>query len=554
MADPIGTTEKTSRRRLFVLAIFPALIYANTLGNSFQYDDDLLIVNNAYVHDLGGIGHFFTSPKLIRNVPLSGYRPITMASFSLNYAVGGNNAAGYHLLNATIHVANTLLVWAVALVLMRALGVQRSGDAALAVALLFAAHPINTQPVNYISGRSTLLVGLFSLACFLLYARSRDPGDTRRRSAFFLCSLAAYLCALLSKEEAVAVPGLFVIYELFRLQLRLDAKKLREIFLHILPFALLTLGFLVFVVRVMGIVGDTAQARGVGENLLTQAKVLFIYLRMIALPTGLSIDHVIPACDSLLEPVAAASVVGVLALLGGSLLLARSAPVVPFGIWWLIAALIPSSTLVALKLVLNEQRLYLAAVGVLFIAGAFYGNMLDRAAASGRSGRQKALAWGLVAILAVSATLTVRRNAQWRDPLTIWTAAVERYPNSLRANTQLADQYLKTGRNREALAHAKKAVAAGADVFETRLVLARAYLRTESPKDALAEARAAADLNPLSTDARTVLGSAYAELERWSEAETAWERALELDPENSEAQENLNRLKSRYGKGKALRK
>jgi hypothetical protein len=538
MADRNGPTEKINRRVVLALALFPALLYANTLWNSFHYDDIFLILKNSHVREFSGVGHFFVSPELISDLPLSGYRPLTMTSFSLNYAVGGGRAAGYHLVNVAIHVANVLLVYAVALALMRAIAVSRSRYAALAVALLFAAHPINTQPVNYISGRSTLLVGFFSLLCFLLFARSREEGRAGRRAALVAGSLAAYLCALLSKEEAVALPGLLAAYEFCRARFRLDGASIRRIVVGLLPFAALTLVFLVFVVQIMGIVGDTRQARGVGENLLTQAKVLFIYIKMIALPTNLSIDHVVPACKSLFEPVAAASALGVVVLLGGSLLLARSAPIVPFGLWWMAITLIPSSTLVALKLVLNEQRLYVAAIGLLFMAGAGFGKALDH---PGR-GLQRALFGGLAALLLVCSALTVRRNAEWRDPLTVWSSALEKYPDSARANTQVASEYLKMDRVEDALALAKRAVEISPDVIEARLVLTKAYSQSGLYEDALEQARAAVDIDPLSTDARTELGTAYAELERWGEAEAAWKRAIELDPRNNDARANLERL------------
>lgn len=544
MADPSPSTDKTSLRTLIALALFPALLYANTLGNSFQYDDLPLIVGNEYVHDLSNIGRFFVSPKLIGDIPLSGYRPITMATFALNYAIGGDNPLGYHALNVAIHIASVLLLFGVALCVMRTLEIPRARDAALAVALLFAAHPINTQPVNYISGRSTLLVGCFSLACFWLYARGIEEDESSRARLCMIGSLAAYLCALLSKEEAVAVPGLLAAYELLRLKMAVDAKAIRRIAVRLLPFVLLTLGFIFYVVRVMRIVGDTAQARTVGENLLTQTKVVFIYLKMIALPIGLSIDHVVPTLSFPFAPVAIVSVLGAAVLAGGSLLLARRAPVVPFGIWWMLIALVPTSTLIALKLVMNEQRLYLAGVGVLLVAGASYGKMLGRVDEEGRRRMRQALACCLVGILAIFSALTIRRNAQWHDPMTLWMSAIDIYPDSMRANAQIANQYLKMNRPEAALPHARKAAEAGPDVVETRIVLAKALAGIGSHAQALQHARAAVDLNPASSDARSCLGTIYARLERWREAEAAWQTALELNPRNEDARVNLERLRA----------
>jgi len=545
MADPSPTTDKTSLRTLIALALFPALLYFNTLGNSFQYDDLPLIVGNEYVHDLSNVGRFFVSPRLIGDIPLSGYRPLTMATLAINHAIGGDNPLGYHALNVAIHIASVLLLFGVALCVMRTLEIPRARAGALAVALLFAAHPINTQPVNYISGRSTLLVGCFSLACLWLYARALEEDESSRARLYMIGSVAAYLCALFSKEEAVAVPGLLAAYELFRLKMSVDAKAIRRIAVRLAPFALLTLGFILYVVRVMRIVGDTAPARTLGENLLTQARVLFIYLRMIALPIGLSIDHVVPTLTSLAEPVALVSILGVVTLVCVSLLLARRAPIVTFGIWWPLIALVPTSTLIALKLVMNEQRLYLAGIGILLVAGAGYGKMLG--GVDGEEGRRRmrlALACCLVAILAIFSALTIRRNVEWRDPMSLWMSAINIYPDSMRANAQIANQYLKMNRPEAALAYAEKAVEAGPDVVETRIVLARALSATGSHAEALRHARAAVDLNPGSSDARSCLGTVHARLERWDDAEAAWETALELNPRNEDARVNLERLRA----------
>jgi len=543
MAHIIETTQKTGRSILPALALFSALLYANTLMNSFQYDDSFSILENRYVHSLSGIGHFFVSSHLISNVPLSGYRPLTMATFALNYVVGGENPMGYHFLNVVIHVLSTLLVYMLSLALMRDFEIRRRAQAALTVALLFAVHSINTQPVNYISGRSTLLVGCFSLACFLLYIHGNQSDEDSRRYTFLLGSLATYLCALLSKEEAVALPGLLAAYEFFRIRGRIDKKKLWHIILRLLPFAILTLGFLVLVIHILGIVGDTAQPRGTWDNLMTQSKVLFLYLKLILLPTKLSIDHVVPISTSFFEPITMIAVFGVVALLVGSLFLTRSMPIVPFGIWWFFIALVPTSTLVALKLVLNEQRLYLAAVGIFCIAGASLGGALERTEAEGKHGVRQALICGFAIVLVVLSALTIRRNVQWRTPLSLWSSALKYYPDSARANTQMANIYLDSGSLDEARAAAQKAVEAAPDVVEARVAMATAYSRLDMQDEALAAARAAVDLNPDSADAQTILGLVYARLERYSEAEAAWKRAVEINPQNLAARENLERLK-----------
>jgi hypothetical protein len=533
--------------RILLVVLLPGLLYVNTLWNSFQYDDTFLILNNHYVHSLSNAWRFFVSADLISAVSLSGYRPITMTTFALNYLLGSDDAVGYHALNVVIHVINTLLVYACSLMIMGSLGVSRRKDAALVCALLFAAHPINTQPVNYISGRSTLFVGGFSLFSLMLYLRRERAGSAFRRHGLLAGSLVAYACALLSKEEAVALPGLLALYEVCRTRFRIDKPFLRHAAVSILPFAVVTLAFLLLVVKVLGLIGDTPQARDTTENLLTQAKAFFVYLRLLVFPAGLSIDHVLPAARSLFEPAALGSVCALFVMLIGSLFLVRFAPIVPFGIWWFTLSLVPTSTLVALKLVMNEQRMYLSALGMMLIAGAAAGVGLKRAQEAGKLNAAHA---GLAAVFLVFGLLTVQRNTEWRTPLTLWESALRRYPDSARANTQVAVMYLDMGRPEQSMALAKKAVALAPDVVEPRTVLASACSRLGLHECALEEARAAVDLNPASSDAQAVLGTVYARMKRFGEAEAAWKRAIELNPTNADAYENLERLRENVSPAK----
>ncbi|RJP68515.1 MAG: tetratricopeptide repeat protein [Candidatus Abyssobacteria bacterium SURF_17] len=541
--DAVG--EKTSAHilALFFLALLPALLYFNSLGNSFHYDDGFYILNNAYAHDLSRVGHFFVSSKLISNITLSGYRPLTMTTFAFNYAVGAGNPFGYHLVNVAIHVLNTLLVYAVSLSLMRVFEVPHVRKAAMATAVLFACHPINTQPVNYTSGRSTLLAAGFSLLSLLLYMRRERAKTGTKRILALAGSLVAYSCALLSKEEAVALPALIMLYELCRIRLRLDTRNIKRVIIPLLSFAVLTLGFMILVVHVLGLISDTPQARGMGENLLTQAKAIFIYGKLMLFPTNLSIDHVIAPSRSLLDPLGAASVIGLTAIVIASTVAIRTFPMLSFGVWWFLLALAPTSTLVALKLVVNEQRMYLPAVGLMLIAGAGFGAALEQAAKTGRSGVRTAVILASTAVALCLSAVTVRRNIDWRTPLNLWTSALHQYPASVRANTQVANLYLQDGRVQQAVAAAEKAVEIAPDFPDARMALASAYSRVGLQEEALKHARAAVDLNPVSSDAHTTLGIVYARLGRYAESEAEWRRALELDPNNREARENLEKLR-----------
>jgi tetratricopeptide (TPR) repeat protein len=542
-----GAGNDKSRVSAFLilgLALLPTLVYLNSLPNSFQYDDHSYILDNAYVHSLSNIPHFFVSQRLISNIPLSGYRPLTMATFALNYAAGGTNPFGYHLFNVFLHVVNTLLVFGVALGLMRSFRAPYQIPAAAAVAAVFACHPLNTQAVNYISARSTLLVGGFSLLCILLYVRRYELDESRKqRGAFFLgISLLAYAGALLSKEEAVAVPGVLAFFELCRMRPSFDKDKIYRAMGSLAPYAVLTLIFLFYVIYGLGVVEKTSQARSLQANLLTQAKALFIYMKMMVLPVNLSIDHVVPTSTSFFSPVSLASILALALMLVGSLSLIYTTPLISFGIWWFVLVLVPTSTLIALKLVVNEQRVYLAGVGLLLAAAAACIRMVsDREARE--AGGKKYLAAAVIVIIICLSGITMYRNTLWRTPKALWSDTLRIYPKSFRAATILADLYLDEDKPAEALPMAERAVALAPDVLETHLALAKVYTQLGRNEDALQQARTAVDLNPASAVAQAYLGNMYARMGRYSEALSAWQRAVELNPGLTEARENIQKLK-----------
>src|SRR4030067_1198502 len=141
---------------IFVVSapIFTVLRYSNTFTAAFQFDDLPIIVENAQLRDLNNL------PQI-----LAGQRGLTMATFAINYALGGGDTTGYHAVNLAIHIINAALAYLLLLYTLRLTG---SGEAtarrlSALIALLFAAHPVQTQAVTYIVQRMESLTSLFSL-------------------------------------------------------------------------------------------------------------------------------------------------------------------------------------------------------------------------------------------------------------------------------------------------------------------------------------------------------------------------------------------------------
>jgi len=136
------------------------------------------------------------------------YRPLSYLSFLVNHSVFGLNAFSLHTENILVHLANTLLVFFIIQRLLKLDASQHSPKTAFVGSLLFGLHPLVTESVNWISGRTDLFMGFFLLGSVLALIQYRIAG---RKYLVWLAGL-LFLCALLSKELAIAfLPGFFLI-------------------------------------------------------------------------------------------------------------------------------------------------------------------------------------------------------------------------------------------------------------------------------------------------------------------------------------------------------
>jgi protein O-mannosyl-transferase len=203
------------------LLAFPGLLlltwlaFSNSFGTGLALDSQILILHDARIQQ-ATVDNVNLIPRHTYWWPTgeSGlYRPLTTLSYMWNYAVLGNGSqpAGYHWVNFGLHAANVLMVFALALVLLA--GSARRFPLACAIAGLWAVHPVLTESVTNVVGRADLLAGAAVLAGFLLYLGSAASAGWRRIPWLAGLSLAT-LVGVFSKESAVVLPAVIVLYEL----------------------------------------------------------------------------------------------------------------------------------------------------------------------------------------------------------------------------------------------------------------------------------------------------------------------------------------------------
>lgn len=386
-----------------------ALAHGRALGGVFQYDDFNVIVHNAAVHDLG---HWHR-----------GLRPLLKLSYALNWAL--NPAPwGFLLVNVALHALNTWLVFELILALAPRLGLrERPEQAAFLGALLFALHPVQTEAVAYVSGRSASLMATFFLGALLLALRGR-----------FGWGLVCFALAVATKETALVLPAVALL-----VVAGTPAQERKPMLRPFLALGgLLALGLLLHpsygrLLRFSFALRDApAQLQG--------ALAGFGYLlRKLIWPVGLNID------PPLAHPggwTAEALAWGLLLLGLVALALAtwRRCPWLSLGILWFLVALLPTQGPVPRLDLANERHLYLPLAGVALIG-------------AGLAEAARLHQW-LPPLLAAACLLlgvgTFLRIGDYRTEIRLWESSLRAAPANARAQNNLGTALALAGRREEA--------------------------------------------------------------------------------------------------------
>lgn len=402
---------------LLVLAAATLLVYAVSMYNGFVLDDEVIIVNNPQTLNLRSIPDVLLSPDVVKPY----YRPLNRATYLLDYQLAGMNPAWYHGVNIIIHLGNVILLY---LVCLRFLP-DRS--AALIAALLFAVHPVNTEAVNFISARNTLLALFFSLASLLTFVKARERG---LRWPFLSALL--FFCALMSKETGFMLIAVIALYCLVPLPGQEDEQRpWRERLPNLAPFLFATLMY--FALRsysLHGLMGTAVPAEGLFRRLAMNYYIIPQYLGLLLFPSDLTIFHTVPKGGLLASPwflPAWAALISAICLIVRS----RNRAAL-FGLAWVMINYVPISNIVPIPSdPVNERFIYLPAIGFFMVIGAL-------AAWIRSTGKARlVLPLGVAALVAASAAVTVQRNRAWKDYYSLAASGVKNDPGSAEAHYHL---------------------------------------------------------------------------------------------------------------------
>ena len=522
---------------LLVLAALAA--YHNSFSGPFVYDDIAAIKENPTIVDLSKLSAVLTPPN-DSGITVNG-RPMVNLSLALNYALGGTEVAGYHLVNLVIHVLAALALFGALrrtfeLPLLR----PRFGapDTALplafCIALLWTVHPLQTESVTYVVQRAESLVGLFYLVTFYCFLRSVSSD---RPALWHGLTVLACFCGMTTKEVMASAPLLVLLLDRAAVSgtFRSAWQSHRRLYLGLaatwLPLAWLVAG--------TGNRGGTAGlgAGGISswDYALTSALGLGKYLKLTFWPHPLVFDYG-TAIEKDLLPVLPQGllIVGLVIATGYAL---KRHPLLGFLGLWFFAILGPSSSFIPIATEpLAEHRMYLPLASVLTVVVIGVWSVI---------GRRSFILW---AILAVGAGwLTVRRNVDYQSEMSLWRDTVNKYPSSARAHNNVGEILYRQEKFEEAIACFREAVRLLPNYIDALNNLGNSLSEQHQPAEALDPIGRALRFKPGHAASHNNYGNALYKLGRKDEAVAHYRDSVRFKPTFADAHNNLGVVLAEQG-------
>lgn len=461
----------------------------------------------------------------------TGVRPVLMASYWLNFRLWGDDPASYHVLNALIHGINAILVFLVLSRLLSLAGLAKPQLTRMAAlgCLIFLVHPLQTESVSYVTGRSESLSVLFELAAYAIFLYRKKASISWIES---LAVLGLFLLAIGTKENTVSLFGLLILTDLFWPVAFTTAGLRRDWRLYSLmvPGALISAFFVLRMLATAPSAGFSLASANWLQYLFTESHAIFTYVRFALVPVGLSIDHDFPVSHTVFEHGAVFWMVLLAAMIVAGWRVRNRYPLACFGLFFFLVGLAPTSSIVPIADPLADRRMYLPLVGLILIAI----EACRSVRLPPRAGRYLAIA----TLLLLSAAC-YRRNVEWGHPEELFAAAADQSTHNIRPYLQLTEVLVHEHSCEPAIPYLQRADR----LFPNSFALATAWSWADECmgrlNDALQKMQTAARLSPRSSLVYEWIGLLYGEMGMPVESGDALRHAVELGPNSVTAHEAL---------------
>jgi len=482
--------------------------YAPALRGPFLFDDNTLP---------------FALPSF--NAPLSawirGVRPLLMFTYWINVRLSGEDTYSYHVLNLVFHCLASGFMFFIVRRLLEWSGSETPQRNLLAgfAAAVFLLHPVQTEAVAYLAGRSEALSVMLVLAAYAVFLGRPGAAVSARRA---LALLILFGASLLAKEHTIVLPVLFLLTDLWW-NPGFSVEGIRRNWKLYAPLVVGAIGgFLFFLPLILN-----AQSAGFGlkdltwyQYFFTECRALFVYPLLFVFPAFQSADWDFPISKSILDHGAIFGLLALLALAGLAWHYRRRYRLASFGFFVYLLLMAPTSSILPIRDPVAERRLYLSMLGLLLIAVDLLGRVkIER----------RVLAAACAAVVAILAGATYIRAQIWSSEVALWEDTVQKSPNKARVHFQLASARYNLGQCDLAVAEYQKVANLERPGYDLLVDWALAYDCLNQPDVALAKLRQAAALES-TAHVYSQIGMIYGKRAQWAEAMEALATAEKLDP------------------------
>lgn len=527
------TANKVVYYNIALIILVTLSVYSNSISNGFVFDDNIQIIGNRWITDIKYLPEIFSTNVAGFNneYATSYYRPLMYVIYLINFYLFGLNPIGFHFVNVLFHCLVCILVFLFAKIFFFNPSDPNNKKYVLMPlmsTILFATHPIHTEPVVWVSAIPELSFTFFYLLSFYLYIVSTE-NDLYLKVNLYTLSLLSFYLSTLCKEPALTLPIIIIIYDyLFRKTLF----KIHKISKLYIPYIFIILIYLLLRYNAIGGIAPSVKHKlTLYQNIINIFPLFFEYIKKLFFPINLSAFYIFTPISSIF------SKTGIISLLFMSLYILILAIAFKknrrlfFCLCLLFFPILPALYIPGLsENAFADRQLYLPSLG--FVFGITI--ILFRLKYSIPKGKNIIIT--LFIVLAVTYSFaTFNRNKVWKDEYSLWKDVVTKTPESATAHGHYGYALYSKGLINEAIKHYLISIDINPNLLDTHLNLGTAYAVQKYHDKAIEEYRKALAINNRSIHVHLNLGLAYIEKGWIDKAIEEYNFVLRIDPYSSKA-------------------
>ena len=395
---------------IFICLVLTLIAYLPTFQAGFvTWDDPDYVLNNPAIKALGNLKEILMSPVQ------GNYHPLTMLSLAVNYAISGEDARSYHLVNLVLHLLNVVLVFFFVFRLT-----HKKLWIAFVAALLFGIHPLHVESVAWVSERKDVLYSFFFLGGLITYLTYLETKATLK----LMMVLGFFILSLLSKPAAIIFPLVLLAIDYYQGRsgyLRLLTEKI--------PFLILSALMAYLTMHGQSVHGAVAP----GEIFPLMSRICFafyglmMYIVKTIWPADLCLFYPYPPINLPLPSIYFLSIVFGIGLFALGIMAHKKNKMFAFALlFYVINLLLVLQFLPVGSAVMADRYAYLPLIGLFLIPGYFVQKWADS-----HDGKLPVAGIGLLFVVSLGLTvLSSKQVATWKDNVSLWDKAIAACPSS----------------------------------------------------------------------------------------------------------------------------